>query len=183
MSSLLPNEPLGIAPHPGVTPAPLPLAQDPLLALEERAGLSSRVALPALAPSPLSLSARGSPSFPSPSGDSRREGRQRASGSQGTRAGRLLAAHSGSRSPRWLPQLPDSPPGSAPRSRHPGPTCCDSKATAGTGFPQGVQGWRMLRVSPQTPGLAVLGEEEEAWRGTHGKMEKRSSEGGGRGGE
>lgn len=37
--------------------------------------------------------------------------------------------------------------------------------------------------SPQTRGLAVLGEEEEAWRGVHGKMEKRSSEGGGRGGD
>lgn len=102
-SSLLQNEPLGFAPHPGVTPASLPLAQDPLLVLaagtEERAGLSSRVALPALAPSPLSLSPRGTPSFPSPSGDSRREGRQRASGSQGTGAGRLLAAHPSSTSP------------------------------------------------------------------------------------
>lgn len=37
--------------------------------------------------------------------------------------------------------------------------------------------------SPQTRGLAVLGEEEEAWRRAHGKMEKRSSEGGGRGGK
>lgn len=43
----------------------------------------------------------------------------------------------------------------------------------------------MLRVgrSPQAQGLTVPGEEEEAWRGTHGKMEKRSSEGGGRGGD
>lgn len=92
-------------------------------------------------------------------------------------AARREQGRAGSVQPPPLSPAPRFPPGSAPLSRHPGSTCRDSKATVGTGFQQGVQGWGMLRVghSPRSRGLAVLREEEEAWRGTHGKMEKRSS--------